>query len=187
MAAEVYDSFNASNIDRKLRFETLCKYLYQFINSGSDKYTDVLFDQEAIRIVNDFYWHYAINMIRKRMISDDGNIDKHKIIAGTQAVIMTTLPLRRQGNMNKPYQEARVDNDIIHINAVFALSCGFQMLQSWDCPNIVYINNTDKSLTEEHIVWLENVNIGDRFPFFICAHLWYALERIANLLPCEPQ
>ncbi len=201
------------------RMDIVARSIARFI-AGFNKYsrerksnTNYVFDhttrqqcaERAARVV--FEYESWLVTMRTMVVHDknDGRIDRHKIIAGKQAAIMTALPLRIQKYTHitgeqvdawyrdqrglltpksLPDSAAPFVQTILH-NAQFAFSLGIDILCVWngiEQKSRSFIKS-NSSLCECYPRLLLNTfqNRDDDASYdsvlFWCSHFWYALEK----------
>ncbi|MGL4943577.1 MAG: hypothetical protein ACRC46_10350 [Thermoguttaceae bacterium] len=117
-------------------------------------------------------------------------MDRHKIIALTQSVILQRQPLR--------YKDAAkcTDNGVWRLNVEFAFLFGIEFLSRWNemyYPESRFDTPTNHFHTETFLVPLLNTDEGtdfirehtkylmarrnSPFPLFLIAQLWFVLEQ----------
>ena len=118
------------------------------------------------------------------------NLDRHKIVALTQKVIMEHLPITTERcgkvDLNNPPDE------IVALNSNFALYFGFQFISRWhelqweqnfhkpfptdQFCDLFYGTEEGKRFICEHNKYLMS-ELHCQFPAFIIAQLWFSLEQ----------
>ena len=145
---------------------------------------------DAKRITEIYFTEYKPAMSRFMKLPQKHNLDRHKIVALTQKVIMEHLPITTEGcgkvDVNNP------PDAIVALNSNFALYFGFQFISRWhellweqnyhrpfptdQFCDLFYGTELGKRFICEHNKYLMS-ELHCRFPAFIIAQLWFALEQ----------
>ena len=138
---------------------------------------------DGTEISPDYLWgEYAqsVEQVRNNfMLSTETRIDRHKIIALTERVILESQPLIfTSGNVSA--------DEHYRLNAEYAFLFGLQFLTRWHevyypepfySDRFIALLTTDKGkvFSQEHIKLL-CVKSRQPFPIFWCSQLWFLLE-----------
>ena len=142
-------------------------------------------------ICNTFY-KQDLEVVRREFMKDaSGRIDRHKIIALTQVVILNLQPLTFRNLKHK------TADDLYDLNVNFAFLFGLQFLVKWNeqyypeqhfCeptnffPSDVFLfrlNETEegKNFWREHRKWFMARKANRVFPLFLLSQMWFLLEQ----------
>lgn len=175
------NDFPATDEQMQRRFDFLSACLKRFVEG---KRPDALYNTMAVDRINRTYWAIVRGYVKPKM-ANSKRIDLHKIIAGTQYAVMSTLVVRRrvakEAEVSSP-EEARKNPAICKLNAEFALYVALVMFEQYTGLSVKPLVHR-KTFMEEHFKWLLNLQkMGiEQFPLFLLASLWYALEELVKL------
>jgi len=142
-------------------------------------------------ICNEFY-RQDLETVRGEFMKDvSGRIDRHKIIALTQVIIVSLQPLTFRDLQGK------TADDLFGLNVNFAFLFGLQFLVKWNeqyypeqhfCepanlfPSDVFLFRLNKTkegndFWREHRKWFMARKASRAFPLFLLSQTWFLLEQ----------
>jgi hypothetical protein len=135
---------------------------------------------ESANLLNDVYWETVNLNVKEFMLNKDSRINLYKVIACTEIAIMKVIPFKLPMCDTSPRKDA-----LISLNANFALFCSITLLKDWphdewnDDEVLRFSSIFDESLSnintylkQEHLTWLNLLNVDTSYPIFICSQFW---------------
>jgi hypothetical protein len=179
-----------TKVEKEARAKRLKEYqgwLKKFKAYWQGKRTGISFSyiDNAPALLNDLYWRLAEDYIRPLLKNGEGElrhpIHPYKIIAVSEIAVMMTEPISlSEKNKNLEKQ----------VNAMLAWFIATQIIENWDTGSKVKVTASeiytvagflenikpgekyDNSFEEEHIQWLEILNVSVEKPFLLLAQSW---------------
>ncbi len=161
---------------------------------------DLEYTSEMARVVLETYEQLRTAIARKVHGHPNARAfyDHHKIIAGTQAAIMTILPLRTPQTLKTTRADILAEYaryvDVIALNANLAVFISLDILYNWyglsssafrARPSLV---GSCTSQLMNYCGRLAPSKTREEFPLFWCSMLWYTIEEILRLhQPATPK